>query len=98
MLGLLPYIYTGKDEEIQNLPLKVVKNKSKRNMPLGLRYKILKRDGFKCIKCGRGASDGVKVHIDHKTPFSLGGMTEMGNLQTLCGECNLSKSNKFIDD
>ncbi len=94
----LDYIFTGKDEEISDLPLKVIANKAKRNIPLGIRYKVLKKDAFKCIACGRGANDDVKLHIDHKTPFSLGGLTELNNLQTLCDECNISKSNKFIDE
>ena len=93
----LDYIFTGKDEEILDLPLKLVENKSKRAIPLGLRYKVLKKDAFKCVACGRNANDGAKLHIDHKTPFSLGGLTELNNLQTLCSDCNISKSNKFID-
>ena len=93
----LDYIFTGKDEEISDLPLKLVENKSKRAIPLGLRYKVLKKDAFKCVACGRSAIDGAKLHIDHKTPFSLGGLTELNNLQTLCSDCNISKSNKFID-
>lgn len=93
----LDYIFTGKDDEIENLPLKVVENKSKRNIPLGLRYKVLKKDSFKCVACGHSAVDGAKLHIDHKLPFSLGGLTELNNLQTLCSDCNISKSNKHID-
>jgi len=93
----LDYVFTGQDDEIERLPLKTVKNKSRRNIPLGLRYKVLKKDGFKCVACGQSASDGAKLHIDHKMPFSLGGLTEINNLQTLCSECNISKSNKFID-
>lgn len=93
----LDYIFTGKDDEIENLPLKIVENKSKRNIPLGLRYKVLKKDNFKCVACGNSAVDGAKLHIDHKIPFSLGGLTELNNLQTLCIECNISKSNKHID-
>jgi hypothetical protein len=72
--------------------------KQKRIIPLGMRYKVFKRDSFRCVACGRTSNDGVKLHIDHKTPFSLGGLTEMNNLQTLCQDCNISKSNKFIDD
>jgi hypothetical protein len=86
------------DSTIVSLPLKVVENKTKRNIPLSWRYKVLKRDSFKCVACGNGASDGAKLHIDHKLPFSLGGLTELGNLQTLCSECNISKSNRFIDN
>lgn len=93
----LDYIFTGKDEEIEHLPLKVIQNKSKRTIPLGLRYKVLKKDNYKCVACGHGALDGAKLHLDHKLPFSLGGLTELKNLQTLCSDCNISKSNKFID-
>lgn len=93
----LDYIFTGKDDEIENLPLKVIKNKSKRNIPLGLRYKVFKKDSFKCVVCGHSAIDGAKLHIDHKLPFSLGGLTELNNLRTLCSDCNISKSNKYID-
>ena len=59
-----------------------------------MRYKVLKRDGFKCVACGRTTEDGIKLHIDHKLPFSLGGISD---LQTLCNECNISKSNKYIN-
>lgn len=93
----LDYIFTGNDDEIENLPLKVIENKTKRNIPLGMRYKVFKKDNFKCVACGKNANDGAKLHVDHKIPFSLGGLTELNNLQTLCSECNLSKSNKHID-
>jgi hypothetical protein len=93
----LDYIFTGNDDEIEDIPLKVIENKSKRNIPLGLRYKVFKKDSFKCVACGYSAIDGVKLHIDHKLPFSLGGLTELNNLQTLCSDCNISKSNKHID-
>ena len=74
-----------------------MENKSKQVIPLGMRYRILKADGFKCVACGNGPADGARLHLDHKVPFSLGGLTELSNLQTLCAECNLSKSNKFRD-
>lgn len=93
----LDYIFTGKDDEVESLPLKGVANRSRRAIPLGLRYKIFKRDSFKCVACGHSAVDGAKLHIDHKLPFSLGGLTELNNLQTLCSDCNISKSNKYID-
>ncbi len=93
----LDYIFTGNDDEIENLPLKVIENKTKRNIPLVMRYKVFKKDNFKCVACGRNANDGAKLHVDHKIPFSLGGLTELNNLQTLCSECNISKSNKYID-
>jgi len=56
-----------------------------------LRYKVMQRDNFKCILCGHGASDGIKLHVDHIIPFSKGGKTIPENLQTLCHLCNCGK-------
>ena len=36
--------------------------------------------------------DGVTLHIDHIIPVSKGGTDELSNLQTLCADCNLNKS------
>lgn len=91
-------IFKSTDDEIEVLPHKVVKQKGQRMVPLALRYKILKRDKYRCVACGRSAKEkGIVLHIDHKTPYSLGGLTTLTNLQTLCQECNISKSNKHID-
>lgn len=72
----------------------VTQNKS-RKIPDKLRYKVLKRDNFKCCACGASpAKDpSVELHIDHIIPWSKGGETTMENLQTLCSKCNLGKSN-----
>jgi len=59
-----------------------------------LRYDVLKRDNFKCKKCGISAKDGAKLHVDHIIPVSKGGKTTISNLQTLCDRCNLGKSDK----
>ena len=60
-----------------------------------LRYDIMKRDGFRCVICGRGADDGVKLHVDHIKPVSKGGLSTPSNLRTLCQDCNLGKSAKY---
>ena len=46
-----------------------------RNVPLILRLKVLQRDNFRCVFCGKSpATDlGTKLHIDHIFPFSKGG-------------------------
>lgn len=67
----------------------------KRNVPLGLRWDILERDRHQCRKCGRKASDGISLVIDHITPYSKGGLTTAENLQVLCNECNTGKRNKL---
>ena len=62
-----------------------------------LRYDILRRDGFRCTICGRGQEDGVKLHIDHIKPVSKGGRTTPDNLRTLCQDCNLGKSDSYVE-
>jgi hypothetical protein len=68
-----------------------------RKIPLGLRYNVLVRDHFKCVLCGNSpATDpGCKLHVDHILPFSKNGKTFQENLRTLCGACNIGKSNRI---
>lgn len=72
-------------------------NRGTRHIPLALRLKVMDRDGFKCVKCNanRQTNPAVKFHIDHIIPWSLGGKTELDNLQLLCSSCNLKKNNKL---
>jgi hypothetical protein len=62
---------------------------------LRLRFRVLKRDNFTCRACGASPAlqPGLSLHVDHITPWSLGGETIDENLQTLCEHCNLGKSN-----
>ena len=60
-----------------------------------LRYDVMKRDGFRCVLCGRDASDGIKLHVDHIIPVSKGGLSTMENLRTLCEDCNRGKRDKY---
>lgn len=61
-----------------------------------LRYQAFREYGNKCCVCGRGASDGMVMHVDHIKPRSLYPhlALELSNLQIMCNECNVSKSNK----
>lgn len=52
---------------------------------------ILKRDGYRCVICGRGKKDGVELHIDHVKPRYLGGKSTIVNGQTLCAQHNFIK-------
>jgi hypothetical protein len=47
-----------------------------------------------CVSCGR-RPPAVKLHVDHIFPASRGGSSQFHNLQFLCAECNLRKSNKI---
>ena len=60
-----------------------------------MRYDVLRRDNFHCVRCGRGKEDGVKLHVDHIVPVSRGGKSVMSNLQTLCEDCNCGKGNRY---
>lgn len=53
--------------------------------------KILERDNYKCVICGRGKKDGVELHVDHIKPKSLGGKAIIENGQTLCAKHNFIK-------
>ena len=57
-----------------------------------LRFEVMKRDGYRCRICGKSASEGAKLEVDHIVPVSKGGKTVMSNLQTLCRECNRGKA------
>lgn len=71
------------------------KHKTKRDINLRMRFLVMKRDNFKCCMCGRSpaTTTGLELHIDHIIPWSKGGETVLENLQTLCQDCNLGKSN-----
>ena len=53
--------------------------------------KILKRDNYKCVICGRGKAEGMELHVDHIKPKSLGGTNSIENGQTLCSQHNFLK-------
>ena len=56
-----------------------------------LRFKIFKRDCFRCVYCGAQPFD-TKLQIDHKIPKSKGGSDLESNLVVACLDCNLGKS------
>lgn len=55
-----------------------------------LRYKILQRDGFKCVLCGNTALN-TTLEVDHIVKVENGGQNIEDNLRTLCHECNLGR-------
>ena len=55
-----------------------------------MRIEVLRRDGFRCVKCGaRG-----KLEVDHILPVRTHPHLSyaLENLQTLCGRCHASKT------
>ena len=63
------------------------------DFPTHIKELIKKRDGYKCVVCGRGVKDGVEIVIDHIRPKDKGGTNEPDNGQVLCMEHNLIKKN-----
>ena len=92
-----------KPDETDDIQLPVIplqsetetKRRTKRDINLRMRFLVMKRDNFKCCMCGRSpaTTPGLELHIDHIIPWSKGGETTIDNLQTLCSDCNLGKSN-----
>ena len=68
-----------------------------RTAPLKERFQIFIRDGFRCVYCGRSPQDGAKLVVDHKTPFSNGGLTNHENMVTSCNECNAGKRDIILE-
>lgn len=62
----------------------------------GLRFRVLKRDRFRCRYCGAHGSE-VELHIDHVQPVSAGGTNHPSNLVTACRSCNLGKHAEVPD-
>lgn len=69
---------------------KETKKKIRSEMSLNKRYKILKRDNFRCVICGRRPPE-VDLCVDHIKAVANGGTNEESNLRTLCNDCNSGK-------
>lgn len=83
-------------QETVKTPQQIVPNES---LPRGpsdrLRLRVLDRDGFRCVLCGRSPAieRGIVLHLDHIVPYSKGGRTVYENLRTLCAACNQGRGN-----
>lgn len=63
------------------------------DFPPDVKEAIFRRDGYKCVVCGRGRKDGMEIQADHKIPIDKGGTNTLSNGQTLCSEHNFLKKN-----
>jgi 5-methylcytosine-specific restriction endonuclease McrA len=81
---------TSEDGEVSRPP---EPRSGPREPSLSLRFAVLRGNSFKCQACGRSPATeaGVRLHVDHKIPWHLGGPTTLENLTTLCDRCNFGK-------
>ena len=66
-----------------------------------LRARVLEKYECKCMMCGRSPkAHKVIIHVDHIKPRSKHPELSLtfNNLQLLCEDCNLGKSNKYDTD
>jgi len=65
-----------------------------------LRYLVFKNCDGRCMCCGASAKDGVRIHADHIKPRSIYPEPELEitNVQVLCEDCNVGKSNWDVTD
>lgn len=98
LLGYALYFNNKNEDVVYKFPKsknEVKDHKTSRDINLRLRFQVLERDNFKCCMCGRSpaSTPGLALQVDHIKPYSKGGETVIDNLQTLCKDCNLGKSN-----
>lgn len=56
-----------------------------------VRHAVLKRDGYKCRKCGRHGA----IEIHHVVPLADGGKPfDMENLESLCRRCHFGETGR----
>ena len=69
-------------------------------LPEWVKNAVFFRDRGHCCGCKKDVSSLLNLseqkHYDHIVPLAEGGLNDITNIQLLCKECNLSKSNKEI--
>jgi hypothetical protein len=97
LTAFVDYANSSEREVVQKIAVgSMNQHITSREPSLRLRWKVLHRDRFTCCHCGRSPAKAanVELRVDHILPWSKDGETVFNNLQTLCHECNLGKSNE----
>lgn len=66
---------------------------SERNVSASQRQRVLERDGYACVLCGRPPDNRVRIwlEVDHIHTLEDGGSNEDDNLRTLCNRCHRAR-------
>lgn len=74
------------------------RNRASRRISARLHSRVLIRDNCQCRMCGTSPlkDPAITLHVDHILPWSKGGRTALGNLQTLCARCNRGKGDLLL--
>ena len=83
---------SARREEERKRTVKYRRGELKKNWRL--RWRVWKRDHFRCRKCGATYEEG-ELTVDHIQPLSRGGTNDESNLQTLCRGCNSRKGPRW---
>ena len=67
------------------------KKRKRKGIPKQIKDYVMKRDQFKCRRCGIEKGPYVSLQIDHIQPHAKGGSDLPENLQVLCANCNFTK-------
>ena len=59
----------------------------------GSHFRLQKTDRERIFHLGLWSDDGIEMTKDHIVPKSFGGYDHIDNMQTMCEECNVLKSN-----
>lgn len=68
----------------------------RKHIPAKLRFKVLRRCGFRCRYCGRPSTE-VRLGIDHVVAVSRRGTNAESNLVACCLDCNIGKGTLVVD-
>ena len=78
------------------LPLAKIHYTRSRHIPQWLRRAVFVRDEGVCQLCLKPIDPDEGFHADHVLPASLGGPTQLDNLQLAHPFCNISKGNRVV--